>query len=100
MTPEQDTSVQAAAELGAAAGTGVAYLLWFWFLSSLFWAIVCMIMAHKRGRIAWVGFFGGLIFGFWSFIYYLAAGDTVEKRVAKEEAARDRYLARKKSKVA
>lgn len=88
------------ADVGSAAGTGIGYLLWFWFFSSIFWGIVCMIMAHKRGRIAWVGFFSGFIFGFWSMLYYLAAGDTVEKRVAKEEAAREKYKAKRKLKVA
>jgi hypothetical protein len=67
----------------------------FLFVVNLVFAVICGSMAHARGRSVAAGILGGLFFGIFSALYYLIAGDTVERRVEKEDAARAK-LARKK----
>lgn len=79
----------AAYQTGAAIGTGLAYLLVAAVVLGLTFAVICGNMARVRGRSASAGILGGFIFGLWSVLpYYLIVGDTVERKVAREDAAR------------
>ncbi len=50
-------------------------------------ALVCMVMAERRGRDKTLGFVSGLFFGIFSVIYYAIVGDTKEMKEAKLEEA-------------
>lgn len=54
----------------------------------IFNGIISANLAQNRGRHTLAGFFSGLIFGWFSWLYYLMVGDTVEHRVRKEQAAK------------
>lgn len=56
------------------------------FLMGVVFAFFSALMAKDRGRNVLSGFIAGGIFGVWSAIYYLIAGDSTELRVRKEEA--------------
>lgn len=56
------------------------FALFIWFI----WGVICYTMANNRGRNGTLGFLGGLVFGFFSVVYYWVVGDSAERRAEKE----------------
>lgn len=72
--------------MGTIIGTILGRLLAYWVFIGFIFALITLFMARDRGRSKVMGFIGGYVFGIWSVIYYLIAGDSTETRVRKEEA--------------
>lgn len=93
---------QTAAEIGQAAGESAggvfSDVMVFWFWSGVVFAVICALLATAKGRSAAAAGVLGFFFGVFALIGYLIAGDSVELRVKKEEEARAKYRASKKSK--
>jgi len=86
-----NSQLQSAAQgTGAAIGTFLAYALMITLACAIVFSIICAFMAARRDRSIGAGVVGGFIFGLFAVIYYLIAGDSVELRVEREEAARKR----------
>ena len=48
---------------------GIVMILW------LIFGAVCYLLAKKKGRNKIIGFFAGILFGFFALIYYLIIGE-------------------------
>lgn len=84
-------SEQVSAKAAEDLATGLGMIFGWVFIFMLLFALIATLMARHRGRSGVLGFFGGFFFGVLSIIYYLIAGDTTEKRVWREEQARQSY---------
>lgn len=88
-----DETQSATYQTGYAIGTALGNILMFMFVAAIVFSVICASMAQRRGRSVGLAIFGGFIFGLFAVIYYLIAGDSVEKRVIREEVARAKYHA-------
>lgn len=59
------------------------------YLIQLAFIILAYQMAKKRGRDTTLAIVGGLLFGVFACLYYLAAGDSESKRLEKVFALRE-----------
>ena len=51
-----------------------------WLVFVAVWALICYVMAEKRGRNPLLGIASGAVFGIFTVIYYWCVGDSHYKR--------------------